>query len=146
MSINRDALFSSKTAEWETPQEFFQALDSEFHFTLDACATSKNAKCKRFFTASDNGLSQEWTGTVWCNPPYGKEIGKWCEKAYKTAQAGKATVVMLLHARTDTRWFHEWVYHKGEIRFVRGRLKFGGAPYNAPFPSMVVIYRRNDNS
>ena len=87
-----------------------------------------------------NGLAQNWGGygTIWCNPPYGKEIGKWVQKAYETSKSGE-TVVMLLPARTDTQWFHDYIYGKAEIRFIRGRLKFGGSKYNAPFPSMIVI-------
>ena len=78
--------------------------------------------------------------TVWCNPPYGREIGKWVEKAYNESLAG-VTVVMLLPARTDTKWFHDYIYGKAEIRFVRGRLKFGDSKNSAPFPSMVIIFR-----
>jgi len=88
----------------------------------------------------DDGLEQDWTGVCWCNPPYGREIEKWVKKAYISAIEG-ATVVMLLPARTDTRWFHDWIYGKTEIRFIRGRLKFGGAEHGAPFPSMVVVFR-----
>lgn len=144
--IKRDALFTSNTDEWETPQDFFDELDREFHFTLDVCALPENAKCPRYFTPSDDGLRQPWTGRVWCNPPYGKTIGQWCRKASEETRKGAELIVMLVHARTDTRWFHEYIYQKPgvEIRFVKGRLKFGGAPYNAPFPSMVVIFRGGD--
>ena len=135
-------LFSSVTDLWETPQDFFDALDREFHFDLDACAIPENAKCENFFTPEQDGLKQNWGGwrTIWCNPPYGKQIGLWCRKAYEASLQG-STVVMLVHARTDTRWFHDWVYGKAELRFVKGRLKFGGSKNNAPFPSMVAIYR-----
>ena len=140
--MNRDLMFSSKTGMWATPQDFFDKLDAEFHFGIDVCATPDNAKCSNFFTEKDNGLLQNWGGhgTIWCNPPYGREVGKWVKKAYETSQEGE-TVVMLLNARTDTRWFHEWIYGKAEIRFVKGRLKFGGSKNSAPFPSMVVIFR-----
>lgn len=137
MAIN-SGMFSSNTDLWETPQDFFDCLNKEFCFDLDVCALPENAKCKRFFTPDDDGLNQEWSGTVWCNPPYGRQIGKWIKKAHDSA----CTTVMLLPARTDTAWFHNYIYGKAEIRFVRGRLKFGGAKWNAPFPCMVVIYRR----
>lgn len=141
-----EALYSSRTEEWETPQDFFDALDSEFHFTLDAASTDENAKCKRHFTKEDDGLQKSWAGeTVWLNPPYGKDIGKWMQKAYEESRNG-ATVVCLVHARTDTKWFHDWVYQKPnvDIRFVKGRLKFGGSQYNAPFPSMIVVYKAEE--
>ena len=137
MSINK-GLFTSNTDLWETPQDFFDGLNKEFGFDLDVCALPENAKCERYFTPEKDGLDQEWKGTVWCNPPYGKQVGKWVEKAYKS----NCTVVMLLPARTDTKWFHDYIYRKAEIRFVKGRLKFGGSKTPAPFPSMVVIYRR----
>lgn len=139
--MNTDLMFSSKTDLWETPQDFFDELDNEFHFTLDACALPENAKCDRYFTPDMDGLKQKWTGTVWCNPPYGREIGEWVEKAYNTAMCG-GTVVMLLPARTDTRWFHAYIYGKAEIRFIKGRLKFGGCKNSALFPSMVAIFRK----
>ena len=135
--MKTDVLFSSKTDMWETPQDFFDQLDAEFHFDLDACAVAENAKCARYFTPEMDSLKQEWTGTVWCNPPYGRQIGKWIKKAAES----NATVVMLIHARTDTAWFHDYIYGKAEIRFIRGRLRFGGSKINAPFPSMVVIFR-----
>lgn len=135
-----DVMFSSKTDLWATPQDFFDELNNEFHFTLDACAIPENAKCKKFFTPEVDGLTQKWEGTVWCNPPYGKDISLWVQKAAYESAMGN-TVVMLLPARTDTRWFHDYIYRKAEIRFVRGRLKFGGAKNAAPFPSMVAIFR-----
>lgn len=138
--MNTELMFSSKTDLWETPLEFFNELDAEFGFDLDACALPNNAKCTRYYTPSDDGLSQTWGGRVWCNPPYGREIGKWVRKAWESSLDG-ATVVMLLPARTDTRWFHDYIYGKSEIRFIKGRLKFGGCENSAPFPSMIVIYR-----
>ena len=131
--------FSSKTDEWSTPQDFFDRLNEEFHFTLDVCATPENAKCPRYYTKRENGLLQKWEGVCWMNPPYGRVIGQWVKKAYESSLDG-ATVVCLLPARTDTSWWHDYCM-KGEIRFVRGRLKFGGARGNAPFPSAVVIFR-----
>lgn len=133
-------MFTSATDLWETPQDFFDKLDAEFGFDLDACALPENAKCARYYTPEQDGLSQPWTGTVWCNPPYGRQIGQWVEKAAQSAAEG-ATVVMLLPARTDTRWFHQYINGRAEIRFVPGRLKFGGARWNAPFPCMVCIFR-----
>lgn len=137
--MNR-VLFSSKETVWSTPQDFFNKLNEEFDFTIDVCALPENAKCERYFTPEDDALKQKWTGTCFCNPPYGREIGQWVEKASKSADEG-ATVVMLLPARTDTKWFHNYVYRKAEIRFVAGRLKFGGSKNSATFPSMVVIFR-----
>jgi len=131
--------YSSKTELWETPQDFFNKLNDEFGFELDVCALPENAKCRKYYTPSENGLLQEWKGVCWMNPPYGRVIGEWVEKAYESAQDG-ATVVCLVPARTDTKWWHDYCM-KGEIRFVRGRLKFGGAKDNAPFPSAVVIFR-----
>lgn len=132
------ALFSSARMDWGTPRELFDSLDREFHFTLDPCANAKNHKCHRYYTEKDNGLAQDWgTETVFCNPPYGREIGKWVAKC--ASHAGIA--VMLIPARTDTRWFHDYVYGRAEVRFIRGRVKFEGAKNSAPFPSMIVIFR-----
>lgn len=134
--------FSSKTCEWPTPQVFFDPLDDEFRFTLDPCCTDENAKCARHFTVREDGLTQSWRGErVFMNPPYGREISKWMEKAYRESKDG-ATVVCLVPARTDTAWWHDFAM-KGEIRFHRGRLKFEGASNSAPFPSAVVIFRPN---
>lgn len=134
------SMYSSNTDMWETPKEFFDALNKEFSFSLDVCATKENAKCENYFSPEQDGLSHEWTGTVWCNPPYGRGVVKWVRKASESARNG-ATVVMLLPARTDTKWFHEYIYGKAEIRFIRGRLKFGKAKNSAPFPSMVAVFR-----
>ena len=136
--MNCELMFSSASDMWETPKDFFDRLNEEFHFTLDVCAAAENAKCSRFYTKEANGLMQPWDGICWCNPPYGRDIGKWVKKA---ADAD-CTVVMLLPARTDTRWFHDYIYGRAEIRFIKGRLKFGNAQNCAPFPSMVVIFRR----
>ena len=131
--------FSSETDMLATPKYFFDRLNLEFNFDLDVCANHENAKCKRYFTESDNGLLQKWSGSVWMNPPYGREIVNWIRKAYESAQEG-ATVVCLIPSRTDASWWHDYCMN-GEIRFVRGRLKFGGSEWNAPFPSAVVIFR-----
>lgn len=132
-------MFSTATDLWETPQDFFDALNEEFRFETDVCAIPENAKCEKYFTPEQDGLKQDWTGVCWCNPPYGRQIGKWVEKAAKS----NATVVMLVPARTDTAWFHDWILPFAEIRFVRGRLRFGGAENNAPFPSMVCVFGSN---
>lgn len=140
------ALLSSKNMNWCTPQDFFDRLDAEFHFVLDAAATEKSAKCAKFFTPETDGLAQSWDcggGAVFCNPPYGRQIGKWVQKAFKES-AGGYPIVLLIPARTDTTYFHDYIYGKAEIRFIRGRLRFtddnGNAADPAPFPSMVVIY------
>ena len=135
--MNREAMFSSKTDIWETPQDFFDKLNEEFHFQTDVCALPENAKCKDFYTPEQDGLAQEWNGYCWCNPPCGRQISKWVRKASES----NATTVMLLPARTDTAWFHDYIYGKAEVRFVRGRLRFSGAKENAPFPCMVVVFR-----
>ena len=138
--LNR-GLYTSNSEEWATPQEFFDRLNEEFHFTLDPCSTDENAKCEKHYTKEQDGLKQDWTGeVVFCNPPYGKDIWKWCRKCYEHSLNG-GTAVMLVHSRTDTGWFHDFVYHKAEIRFIRGRLHFNNSKWVAPFPSMIAIYR-----
>jgi len=138
--VHEYVFFSSRTDLWETPAEFFQSLNAEFGFTRDVCALPSNAKCSRYYTPEADGLKQTWRGVCWMNPPYGREIGKWVKKAWESAEQG-ATVVCLLPARTDTRWWHTYVMQAQEIRFVSGRLKFGGARNSAPFPSAVVVFR-----
>jgi phage N-6-adenine-methyltransferase len=133
------ALVTSNTDVWSTPQPFFNALNDEFGFTLDVCAIPENAKCDRFITPSEDALKQRWHGVCWMNPPYGRTIHRWIKKAFEESRRG-STVVCLLPARTDTRWWHDYVM-QGEVRFIRGRLKFGGSKENAPFPSAVVIFR-----
>ena len=133
-------MYSSTTDLWATHQAFFDALDAEFHFQTDVCALAENAKCRAYYTPEQNGLKQEWNGVCWCNPPYGRTIRSWVQKAYESSLHG-ATVVMLLPARTDAAWFHDFIYGKAEIRFVRGRLKFGDSKKSAPFPSMIAVYR-----
>lgn len=130
--------FSSKTDMHATPQKFFDYYNNVFKFTLDVCASPENAKCERYFTVADNGLAQGWAGNCWMNPPYGREIIHWMRKAYESSLTG-ATVVCLVPARTDTKWWHEYAM-KGQIEFIRGRLKFGDAKNSAPFPSAVVIF------
>jgi phage N-6-adenine-methyltransferase len=131
--------FMSEKMDWATPQELFDRLNQEFYFTLDVCALPENAKCKRYFSPKEDGLQQKWTGVCWMNPPYGREIEQWMQKALQESERG-ATVVCLVPARTDTEWWHKYALH-GEIRFIRGRVKFQGANATAPFPSAIVIFR-----
>jgi len=132
--------FSSRSNEWGTPQWLFDKLNREFGFDLDPCSTHENAKCKRHYTQAEDGLTRDWSGrTVFMNPPYGREIGLWMEKACVSAKSG-ATVVCLVPARTDTAWWHNFAVH-GEVRFLKGRLKFGDATASAPFPSAIVVFR-----
>ena len=138
--LNQSLHFSSKTDDWATPQGFFECLQLEFQFSLDPCASLENAKCLKFFTVLENGLAQDWSNEiVFMNPPYGRGIGKWMQKAFESSRQG-ATVVCLVPSRTDTAWFHNYAM-RGEIRLLRGRLKFGNAKNSAPFPSAVVIFR-----
>ena len=136
------ALFSSSTDEWATPQWLFDKLNDEFHFTLDPCALPTNAKYAKFYSPEDDGLKQDWAGEiVFCNPPYGKAIANWVRKCSEESKKPNTTIVMLIPARTDTRYFHDYIYRKAkEIRFIKGRLRFGGAKAGAPFPSMIVIF------
>lgn len=143
--MNKDLMFSSQSTEWETPQALFDQLNAEFGFTLDPCATHENALCKKYYTKTEDGLAQDWTGEiVYCNPPYGRNsLPRWIKKCHDEAEKG-VTVVMLIPARTDTRAFHRYIYGKAEIRFIQGRIRFGagGICKNAaPFPSMIAIFR-----
>ena len=131
--------FSSKTHTWQTPPDLFDKLNREFRFTLDAAASADNALASEYFTEDDDALSQRWHGRVFCNPPYGPGIGKWVKKCYEEAQAG-ALVVALIPARTDTDWWHRYVMWADEVRLIRGRLRFSGAPNSAPFPSCIVVF------
>ena len=141
-----DVHFSSKTDDWATPQSFFNRLDNEFNFTLDPCANELNAKCSKFFTKDDDGLTQSWAGErVFMNPPYGRVIGDWVRKAYEEAQNDNTVVVALIPARTDTKYWHEYVMKAKEIRLVKGRLKFGDGRNSAPFPSAVVIFEKRES-
>ena len=138
------ALFSSKKIDWETPNNIFKYWDDIYHFNLDVCAFPHNTKCKKFFTPEINGLNQVWTPHIcWMNPPYGRVIKDWVEKAYKATLGEAETVVCLLPARTDTAWWHEFVIpHASEIRFLRGRVKFSNAKAGAPFPSAIVVFKK----
>lgn len=139
--MNNEIMFSSKTDEWSTPQDLFNKLNEEFHFDLDVCANESNHKCALYYDRKQDGLKMPWKGhVVWCNPPYGREIGKWVKTACCEYINHGTTIVMLLPARTDTKWFHDYILGRATIRFLRGRLKFGECKNSAPFPSMLVIY------
>ena len=157
MSISK-SMFTSDKKFWETPQQFFDELDREFHFTLDAAASHENHKCAKYYTEEEDGLEQDWRGeTVFCNPPYGTvETGIWTKKCYEEAMKPGTTVVLLIPARTDRRSFHQYILGRAEIRFVQGRLKFeldgkpildsNGRAVGAPFPSMVAIFRPQEGA
>jgi site-specific DNA-methyltransferase (adenine-specific) len=128
--------FSSATAEWATPGWLFDALDAEFGFTLDPCSNAQNFKCARHFTLAEDGLSRSWADErVFMNPPYGSAIGRWMRKAYESSKEG-ALVICRVPARTDTPWWHDCA-RKGEVRLLKGRLKFGNSTHPAPFPSAI---------
>lgn len=148
------ALLSTGKDDWETPKDFYEKLDDDFHFTLDPCCTHESAKCERHYTKDDDGLSKDWSGEiVFCNPPYSKKGNQdaWVKKCYTESLKPNTTVVALLPARTDTNRFHDYILGKAEIRFIRGRLVFevdgkpligkNGKPQPAPFPSMICIWR-----
>ena len=132
-------MYSSNTDNWATPQAFFDMLDKHFHFELDVCASEDNHKCLNYFDKTDNGLEKNWSKVNWLNPPYGKVIGDWIKKAYEESKKG-CTVVCLVPARTDTKWFHNYCFNYGEVIFIKGRLKFGNSNNSAPFPSALVIF------
>lgn len=143
----KEVLFSSDKTNWRTPQWLLDELDKEFDFFLDAAADETNAKCADFLTEEDDALSMNWDcgGTIWVNPPYGRTLTpQWVKKMSEQCDRGNL-IVALLPARTDTRWFHQYIYKKHEVRFIKGRLKFqdndGNTLSAAPFPSMLVIFR-----
>jgi len=135
-----DVLFSAGgSTEWETPQDLFLMINHVYKFDIDVCATRENTKCKRYFTPEVDGLAQNWTGTVWCNPPYGRDVVKWVQKAHESHKQG-ATVVMLLPSRTDTQWIHQYVFGSAQVIFLKGRLKFEEGGSSAPFPSILAVW------
>ena len=141
-SKTQKTLFSSKSMEWETPQKFYNQLNDRYSFTLDPCATESTAKCEKYFTESDDGLSQDWGGNVvFMNPPYGRAISSWIKKAYEESRKNNTVVVCLIPARTDTKYWHNYCMKAHEINFIKGRLKFGGSKNAAPFPSAVIVFR-----
>ena len=140
-SATLKTMFSSEDMSWETPQDFYNKLNEEFDFDLDPCATSSTAKCAKYFTEDDDGLKQSWSGhTVFCNPPYGREIKNWIKKAYEESRDENTRTVMLIPARTDTKYWHQYVMKADEVYFVKGRLKFGDSSNSAPFPSAVIVF------
>jgi phage N-6-adenine-methyltransferase len=143
-SATQKVLFSSSENDWSTPQKFYDRLDTRFGFTLDVCADSQNHKCTKYYTEEDDGLTKSWCGeTVFCNPPYGREITKWVRKCYEESLQPATTVVMLVPSRTDTSWWHNYIMRASEIIFVKRRLKFGDSKNSAPFPSAVIVFRNN---
>lgn len=138
----------SNRMDWETPTDLFSKLDDEFHFTLDAASSATNHKCQKYYTAEDSAFDHEWGGeTVFCNPPYGRSVAEWVRKCSMEASRKDTTVVMLLPARTDTRWFQQFILNRAEVRFLKGRLRFetNGVPGDsAPFPSMIVVMRTGE--
>ena len=133
---------SNKSVEWSTPTDLYNELDQEFHFDCDVCATPQNAKTNKYYTKKEDGLKQEWKGTCFANPPYGRGLNQWVEKAFNSAINDKATTVMLLPVRSDTNWFHDYCLKSNDIRYLRGRLKFNDGEGSAPFPNMVVVFSK----
>ena len=142
----KKTMFSSESVEWSTPQSFFTKLSRMFGpFDLDPCSNGENNKTIKFFTKEDNGLTQDWSGhNVFMNPPYGREIKDWLHKAYVEGNKPNTKVVCLIPARTDTKYWHDYVMKAQIVLFVRGRLKFGGSKNSAPFPSAVVLFDGNN--
>lgn len=141
-----NTMFSSKDMTWETPIELFNKLNDEFNFTLDVCALKETAKCDKFFSPEIDGLKQDWSNNVcWMNPPYGRQIQLWLEKAYNESLKDSTTVVCLIPSRTDTKYWHNYCMKASEIRFIKGRLKFGNSKNSAPFPSAIIIFNGNND-
>ena len=135
-------MFSSESDEWTTPDWFYEVLNEDIGFSLDPAATHENHKCPVYFTIEDDGLKQSWQGhRVFVNPPYSKQqLKKWVEKGYLEGLKENTLVVMLIPARTDTRYWHDFVMKAKEIYFIKGRLKFGNSKNSAPFPSALVMF------
>lgn len=142
--VRPELRFKSATNEWPTPDTLWKPLDDEFGFTLDVCATDENAKCPRYYTRADDGLAQPWSGVCWMNPPYGREMVAWLKRA-NAEKANGVTTVALIPSRTNTGWWHDIVM-PNEVRFVRGRPKFGNADQGLPWPLAVVVFRSNESS
>lgn len=143
-----DTHASSKKQDWETPQHLFDRLNNVHNFTLDAAATPNNAKVSNYYTEEDNALDKDWQGRVFVNPPYGREIKQWVKKAHdESLKKHNECVVMIIPARTDTSYWHDYIFHKANIDFLRGRLKFevdGKPKAPAPFPSAVITFRKGE--
>lgn len=140
--MNLDVMFSSKSNEWATPQDLFDKLNNKYHFTLDPCSTIENHKCEKFYTIEDDGLIKDWSNDiVFVNPPYGRELYKWVKKCYEESLKG-TKIVLLIPSRTDTKYFHEFLYNKNNVKieFIKGRLKFGNSNNSVPFPSLLAYF------
>ena len=148
--INK-SLFTSNKECWETPQDFYDRLNTKYHFEWDLAASDNNAKCDHYFTRDDNSLEQDWgelSGNMFLNPPYGRQLKLWVKKASETQLKREQLLVMLIPARTDTSYWHDYIFNHAEIEFLRGRLKFevdGVSGDSAPFPSALVIYKGGKN-
>ncbi len=137
-----ESLYKSDKMDWGTPQYIFDYLNKEFNFTLDVCADSNNTKCKNFFSIENNGLSQNWDDNIcWMNPPYGRDIKNWVEKAYRESRKN-CTCVCLVPVRSDTKWWHDYVMKSFEIRLFNKRLSFAGANNKAPFPAAIIVFNK----
>ena len=130
--------------EWETPQDFFETLNREFNFTLDACANNDNKKCSNYISPEIDSLKHKWIGRIWLNPPFTKDIYKWIKKAYESSQNGSLVVVLMQGRSSDTKGWHEYVMKADEIRYIKGRLAFAkhGKIYNVPHMSCIVLIFR----
>lgn len=143
MMKDTKAMFTSGRDDWRTPTAMFDALNKEFFFNVDLCADENNHLCAEYYTKDRDGLNADLRGKrVFCNPPYGKTLGKWVRKC---AESKAEVAVMLIPARTDTAWFHDYVWGKAEVRFIRRRIRFDGSTTDAPFPSMIVIFKEDSD-
>jgi site-specific DNA-methyltransferase (adenine-specific) len=142
VGIINNSLYSSEKIEWSTPKHLFDKLNKEFNFTIDVCADKNNAKCSKFYTIQDDGLSRVWSGIIWMNPPYGRGIDKWIKKAFDS----NCICVCLIPVRSDTRWWHKYVMRASEIRLLNKRLSFEGSNNKAPFPAAIVIFKPGFNN
>jgi phage N-6-adenine-methyltransferase len=136
--------FESAKQDWTTPREMFAYLDKEFRFDLDLAASAKNTLCSRYFDKAADALQQDWKGICWLNPPYGEKSGKlsdWVKKAHAESAKWGSTIVMLIPARTNTRWWHQYCMDADELRFLQGRPKFGDAIHGLPQPLALIIFR-----
>jgi site-specific DNA-methyltransferase (adenine-specific) len=139
-----ESLFMSNKDDWETPKDLYAVLNTEFNFSLDPCCSKETAKCSSYYTIEDDGLSKDWKGTVFMNPPYGRVIMNWIKKAKEESDKG-ATVVCLVPARTDTKWWHTYCMKSAEIRLLTKRLTFEGANNKATFPAAIIVFRQGEN-
>ena len=141
-----ESIFMSKKMDWETPNKLFDKLNHEFSFDIDVCATEENKKCNKYFSVDDDGLSKQWSGICWMNPPYGREIKQWVRNAYQETivQENADKVVCLVPVRSDTKWWHEFIMNAKEIRFLNKRLSFEGSNNKAPFAACIVVFCKHN--